>query len=129
MDRTLSGVVGLTARHYEDLLRDAADAKELRAKLTASEERVRVLSEALRKLEAEVSGLAAFEIEVREAIGNTNWSVLVLRRNEARQALKRDTHHIHVQAEDIADSACLWCGLDLRNPIHRVRQALKRDKP
>ena len=62
-------------------------ATAMQVELTASEERVRVLSEALRKLEAEVSGLAAFEIEVREAIGNTNWNVLVLRRNEARQAL------------------------------------------
>ena len=32
--------------------------------------------EALRKLAAEVGGLKAFEPGVREAIGNTNWTVL-----------------------------------------------------
>lgn len=32
--------------------------------------------EALRKLTAEVGGLKAFEPGVREAIGNTNWTVL-----------------------------------------------------
>jgi len=33
--------------------------------------------EALRKLANEVSGLRAFEPEIRAAIGNTNWSVLM----------------------------------------------------
>ena len=37
------------------------------------------LHEAGRKLAAEVGGLRAFESEIREAIGNTNWSVLMNR--------------------------------------------------
>ena len=80
-----------TSYYSEAFYKLEGDYTSLNRQLTASEERVRVLSEALRKLEAEVSGLAAFEIEMREAIGNTNWNVLVLRRNEARQALG-DSH-------------------------------------
>lgn len=43
--------------------------------------------EALRKLAAEVGGLKAFEPGVREAIGNTNWTVLMQRLDEAGAAL------------------------------------------
>ncbi len=43
--------------------------------------------EALRKLAAEVGGLKAFEPGVREAIGNTNWTVLMQRLDEAEAAL------------------------------------------
>lgn len=39
------------------------------------------------KLINEVFGLAAFEQEIREIIGNTNWEVLALRTREARAAL------------------------------------------
>lgn len=44
---------------------------------------------ALRKLAAEVSGLRVFEPEVRLAISNTNWSVLMLRLDEADALLTR----------------------------------------
>lgn len=47
--------------------------------------------EALRKLAAEVGGLKAFEPGVREAIGNTNWTVLMQRLDEAEAALSRTT--------------------------------------
>lgn len=43
----------------------------------------RQVVEALRKLAAEVGGLKAFEPGVREAIGNTNWTVLMQRLDEA----------------------------------------------
>lgn len=43
--------------------------------------------EALRKLANEVGGLIAFEPEVRQAIGNTNWSVLQQRLAEADMLL------------------------------------------
>jgi hypothetical protein len=46
--------------------------------------------EALRRLVAEVGGLAAFKRETREAIGHTNWAVLQLRRAEAEHALRED---------------------------------------
>lgn len=36
----------------------------------------RQVAETLRRLAAEVGGLKAFEPGVREAIGNTNWTVL-----------------------------------------------------
>jgi hypothetical protein len=39
--------------------------------------------ETLRKLATEVGGLKAFEPGVREAIGNTNWTVLMQRLDEA----------------------------------------------
>jgi len=45
--------------------------------------------EALRKLAAEVGGLKAFEPGVREAIGNTHWTVLMQRLDEAEAALSR----------------------------------------
>lgn len=45
--------------------------------------------ESLRKLTAEVGGLKAFEPGVREAIGNTNWTVLMQRLDEAEAALSR----------------------------------------
>ena len=47
--------------------------------------------ESLRKLAAEVGGLKAFEPGVREAIGNTNWTVLMQRLDEAEAALSRTT--------------------------------------
>lgn len=45
--------------------------------------------ETLRRLAAEVGGLKAFEPGVREAIGNTNWTVLMQRLDEAEAALSR----------------------------------------
>lgn len=45
------------------------------------------LYEALWKLANECDGLRAFEDEIRDAIGNTNWNVLRLRVDEARAAL------------------------------------------
>ena len=93
MDRTLSGVAGLTARHYEDLLRDAADAKELRAKLTASEERVRVLSEAIRKARPKME--EAFQTARKDGLIETieerhAWSYIWTASQLLLQALKRD---------------------------------------
>lgn len=44
---------------------------------------------ALEKLANEVEGLGAFEPEIREAIGNTNWSVLRLRMTEAHAAIAK----------------------------------------
>lgn len=32
--------------------------------------------------------------------------------------LRRRFRHIHLQAEDLKDTACRRCGLDMRNPIH-----------
>ena len=49
----------------------------------------RQVVEALRKLATEVGGLKAFEPGVREAIGNTNWRVLMQRLDEAEAALSR----------------------------------------
>ena len=49
----------------------------------------RQVVEALRKLAAEVGGLKAFEPGVRDAIGNTNWTVLMQRLDEAEAALSR----------------------------------------
>jgi hypothetical protein len=49
----------------------------------------RQVAETLRKLTAEVGGLKAFEPGVREAIGNTNWTVLMQRLDEAEAALSR----------------------------------------
>jgi len=49
----------------------------------------RQVAETLRKLAAEVGGLKAFEPGVREAIGNTNWTVLMQRLDEADAALSR----------------------------------------
>lgn len=48
----------------------------------------RQVVEALRKLAAEVGGLKASEPGTREAIGNTNWTVLMQRLDEA-DALSR----------------------------------------
>lgn len=45
--------------------------------------------DALTKLTNEVDGLCAFEIEIREAIGNTNWAVLRQRVEEARAVLAK----------------------------------------
>lgn len=47
------------------------------------------LCEALRKLEAEVGALGAFEDAVREAICNTNYSCLMERAEQARAALAK----------------------------------------
>ncbi|CAN1724404.1 protein of unknown function [Hyphomicrobium sp. 1Nfss2.1] len=61
-----------------------ADQPELVAhRFAASSE----LYEALWKLANECDGLRAFEDEIRDAIGNTNWNVLRLRVDEARAAL------------------------------------------
>lgn len=49
----------------------------------------RQVVEALRKLAAEVGGLKASEPGTREAIGNTNWTVLMQRLDEAEAALSR----------------------------------------
>lgn len=49
----------------------------------------RQVGEALCKLAVEVGGLKAFEPGVREAIGNTNWTVLMQRLDEAVAALSR----------------------------------------
>ena len=46
------------------------------------------LRAACERLANEVSGLRAFEHEVRDAISNTNWEVLALREREAREALR-----------------------------------------
>lgn len=46
-----------------------------------------VLRSALRKLAAEVGGLRTFESELRAELGNTNWSVLMLRLSEADATL------------------------------------------
>ncbi len=43
---------------------------------------------ALLHLINEVSGLEAFEMEIREAIGNTNWNVLMLTRDNARAVMR-----------------------------------------
>jgi hypothetical protein len=51
-------------------------------------ERVKTLEVALWKLANECDGLRAFEDEIRAAIGNTNWGVLRLRVDEAREALR-----------------------------------------
>lgn len=59
-------------------------------KLTALQRDLDQAREALRKLANEVCALSAFEAAVREAIGNTNYSVLMLRRDEARTVLQED---------------------------------------
>lgn len=49
----------------------------------------------LERLCAEVSGLKAFEIEIRNVAGNTNWCLLLDRLSEARAAIakcKEDSH-------------------------------------
>jgi hypothetical protein len=61
---------------------------EAAAALTALEQDNAKLREATMKLCNEVSGLEAFERGVREWIGNTNWAVLMLRLNEANNAMK-----------------------------------------
>ena len=45
------------------------------------------LVEALRKLANEVRGLQAFEIEIREVIGNTNWQCIAERVGAAQSLL------------------------------------------
>lgn len=51
-------------------------------------ERCRTLEVALWKLANECDGLRAFEGDVRAVTGNTNWNVLRLRVDEARDILK-----------------------------------------
>jgi len=49
------------------------------------------MAAAAKKLRNEVSGLEAFERGVRSEIGNANWSVLKLRRDELDEALSTFT--------------------------------------
>lgn len=51
-------------------------------------ERCRALEVALWKLANECDGARAFEADIRAVVGNTNWSVLRLRVDEARELLK-----------------------------------------
>lgn len=53
--------------------------------------KVPALLEALSFLANEVDGMRAFEDEVRQVIGHTNWSVLAVRLKEARAALLQAT--------------------------------------
>ena len=70
--------------------------------------------EALRKLTAEVGGLKAFEPGVREAIGNTNWTVLMQRLDEAVAALSRTAQ------APVADGVAGELPDDLRAPLHSL---------
>ncbi len=63
---------------------EAEALKKQRDELLKSEAALR---EALWKLSNEVGGLSIAELEIRQAIGNTNWSVLMLRKDEAKAAL------------------------------------------
>lgn len=60
---------------------------EIADALDALQAQVEVLRVAMWKLANECDGLRAFEDELRDAIGNTNWNVLRLRVDEARAAL------------------------------------------
>lgn len=72
--------------------KDATDMRYQRdtaeSELSTLRERVKVLEGALGRLEGEVSGmLRAFEYELRESMGNTNYAVMQVRLEEARAAL------------------------------------------
>ncbi len=56
---------------------------------TPARENAEELAEALRKLNNEVAGLAAFEAEYRAIGGNTNWHCLMQRRDEASSILTK----------------------------------------
>jgi len=71
--------------------RPATDAEQTIARLTRERDelaaQVAVLREALMKLKNEVSGLAIEESAIRTLVGNTNWSVLMLRYADAEDLL------------------------------------------
>lgn len=72
----------LSARDADADVIEARGAEIIRLTAQLAEAR-----EALRKLANEVGGLRAFEHEVRQAVSNTNWNVLMLRLQEAGAAL------------------------------------------
>lgn len=74
----------------------------------------RQVAETLRKLAVEVGGLKAFEPGVREAIGNTNWTVLMQRLDEAVAALSRTAQ------APVADGVAGELPDDLRAPLHSL---------
>lgn len=74
----------------------------------------RQVVETLRRLAAEVGGLKAFEPGVREAIGNTNWTVLMQRLDEAVAALSRTAQ------APVADGVAGELPDDLRAPLHSL---------
>lgn len=74
----------------------------------------RQVVEALRKLAAEVGGLKTFEPGVREAIGNTHWTVLMQRLDEAVAALSRTAQ------APVADGVAGELPDDLRAPLHSL---------
>jgi hypothetical protein len=91
-----------TCQRYEDLkaekdnlqhdLNNALQVIQNLQLLTAGHDRLKevnaLLEAALTKLSAEVSAMIGIaELEVRQAVGNTNFNVLELRWNEARAAL------------------------------------------
>lgn len=55
--------------------------------IASSQAEIERLKAALSKVANEVFGLSAFEAELRSVMGNTNWSVLRQRAEEARAAL------------------------------------------
>jgi len=61
------------------------------ATATASEmiDEIAHLRAVLRRLANEVAGLSAFEAGLRSEIGHTNYEVLMVREDEARDALSR----------------------------------------
>lgn len=77
------------------------------------------ISDALKKLAAEVGALAAFEREVREIVGNTNWSVLMQRRQEAIEALSAEASAPESGAEPIAWH-CAKCLCQTYARIHQL---------
>lgn len=64
-----------------------ARADKAEADKAALEAHVERLRGALVRLRNEVGGLACAEIEIRQAVGNTNWNCLELRVNEAHAVL------------------------------------------
>ncbi|UXN73408.1 Lar family restriction alleviation protein [Devosia sp. A8/3-2] len=64
----------------------AIDRWNTRADVSSQAE-IERLRTALSKMANEVFGLSVFEVELRSVMGNTNWSVLRQRAEEARAAL------------------------------------------
>lgn len=84
---------GQTRGYYDE----AAKALEERNSIRQREAK---LVEALKNLKAEVSGLVAFEPLVRDAIGNTNYNVLMLSKNEAVVILSKQQGNTEMKLTD-----------------------------
>lgn len=80
------GLSGAPSIGTDDIDGDETFGKAAAA-LTAQAAEISELRDALHKLCCDVAGLEAFEVGVREAIGNTNWNCIQHFLTNARAAL------------------------------------------